>query len=143
MSTKKSSTKKPPKTPKKKPASKAQIRQQKIAAKVLEGKSEQTIAAELGMSRIGVAKAKKHPDFPATLQALLEPHSAKYRNLFDKSLGTLEALLESGQPPSNRLAAVDRVLRIVELMQPKGPAVAVNVGVTLEQLEEMVRSAKR
>ena len=146
MSTKKSTAKNPPKTPKKKPASKAPskaaIRRQEIAKKTLEGKTETQIAEDLGMSRDGVKDAKEHPEFPATLSALLAPHQARYESLFNKSLVAIEELLEPGQPQTSRLAAIDRVLRIVEMQQPKGPAVAVNVGVSIEQLEQLVRGSK-
>lgn len=115
---------------------KPQIRRQKIAQKVIEGKTEEQIAAELDMSRGGVRDAKAHPEFPATVMALLIPHQKRYEQGFQVYLDGMIELMQS-MTEQTRLQAMDRFARLIELTQPKGAQVA--VGITLEGLEAIVK----
>lgn len=125
------------KKPHKAPQIKAAIRRKRVAAGVAAGKTEKQIAKELGTTRDGVKTAKEHPEFTRTLAEQLARHQEALDKLFAKSMVALDELLASTQPASSRFGVIDRLLKIYEILQPKGANLL--VGVTVEQLEKMVK----
>jgi hypothetical protein len=129
----------PPKSPKGKPLSKAAIRRKKVVAGVVAGKTAKEIAAETGIAPDTVSDIKEHPEFARTLAEQLARHQTALDALFDKSMQALDEMLASVNPASTRFGVIDRLLKIYEIMQPKGSNLF--VGVTLEELERRVKES--
>jgi DNA-binding CsgD family transcriptional regulator len=136
----KAPTKKHPKTPR----SKASVRREIIAEKVIEGKSNQEIAADLEMSKDGVKSARKHPETITRIQELFSELTDKIKENNSKMVDAigrgLDATKYDGEAQDHDVQqrAVANQIRLLQALQPKSSDIPIVATVTLEELDQMI-----